>query len=129
MMGCKVGKWTFIETTLFSEFDLVRIGDYAALNIGSTIQTHLFEDRVFKADELSIGKGCSVGNMAVVLYGTQMHDGATLGPLSVLMKGEALPAGTRWSGIPCEQVTANSVDLPPPLPSATASTTYQLAVA
>ncbi|MCK9910458.1 hypothetical protein MXD81_15035, partial [Microbacteriaceae bacterium K1510] len=48
MMGCKVGKWAFIDTTLFSEFDLVHIDDYAALNIGATIQTHLFEDRVFK---------------------------------------------------------------------------------
>ena len=128
MMGCKVGKWTFIETTLFSEFDLVRIGDYAALNIGSTIQTHLFEDRVFKADELSIGKGCSVGNMAVVLYGTQMSEGSTLDPLSVLMKGETLPARTRWSGIPCEQVTANSVGAPPPLPNTTGMRP-QLAVA
>ena len=80
MMGCKVGKWCFIETTLFSEFDLVEIGDHACLNLGATIQTHLFEDRIFKADSLKIGEGCSVGNMAVVLYGTEMQPGSALGP-------------------------------------------------
>jgi len=118
MMGCKVGKWVYLDTTLFSEFDLVDIGDHAQLNIGSTIQTHLFEDRIFKADTLSIGRGCSVGNMAVVLYGTQMRDGSRLGPLSVLMKGEQLPPGTTWSGIPCEQVPSRSASAPPPLPNA-----------
>lgn len=106
LMGCKIGKWCFIESTLFSEFDLVEIGDRAALNIGSTIQTHLFEDRVFKSDRLVIGNGCSVGNMGVVLYSTEMHAGSALGPLSVLMKGEFLPGNTRWHGIPCERVVS-----------------------
>jgi len=100
MMGCRIGKWVFLETTLFSEFDLVEIGDYASLNLGSTIQTHLFEDRVMKADRLKIGDCCSVGNMAVVLYGTDMKRGSSLGALSVLMKGEVVPESSRWIGIP-----------------------------
>ena len=104
LMGCKIGKWCYLETTLFSEFDLVEIGDRACLNIGSTVQNHLFEDRIFKADRIKIGKGCTVGNMGVVLYGTEMQDGASLGPLSVLMKGEVLPANTRWQGTPCAPI-------------------------
>lgn len=102
LFGCKIGKWVFLETTLFSEFDLVHIGNYAALNIGSTIQTHLFEDRVMKADHLRIEDGCSVGNMSIVLYSTKMYEGATLCPLSVLMKGENLPALSCGAGIPSE---------------------------
>ena len=101
-MGCKIGKWVFLETPYFSEFDLVEIGDHAALNLGATIQTHLFEDRVMKADYLRIGAGCTVGNLSVVLYGTHMQRGACLGPLSLLMKGETLPVGSSWSGIPSE---------------------------
>ncbi|GAG14503.1 unnamed protein product, partial [marine sediment metagenome] len=55
-MGCNVGRNTYIRTTLFSEFDLVKIGDGAALNIGATIQTHLFEDRIMKSSYLEIGE-------------------------------------------------------------------------
>jgi non-ribosomal peptide synthetase-like protein len=102
MMGCDIGRWVFLETTLFSEFDLVRIGDRAALNVGSTIQPHLFEDRIMKSDSIVVGDGCSVGNMAVVLYTTEMQNGSSLGPLSVLMKGEGLPASSRWYGIPTQ---------------------------
>lgn len=106
MMGCRIGRWCFIETTLFSEFDLVEVGDRACLNLGATIQTHLFEDRVFKSDHLKIGTGCSIGNMGTVLYGTKMQAGSVLGPLSVLMKGENLPALTHWHGLPCERIVS-----------------------
>lgn len=112
LMGCKVGKWCYLETTLFSEFDLVEIGNRACLNLGSTVQTHLFEDRVFKADIIKIEDDCTVGNMAVVLYGTEMRAGSNLGPLSVLMKGEMLPEGTRWQGTPCEPLAARTVRAP-----------------
>jgi non-ribosomal peptide synthetase-like protein len=101
-MGCKIGRWVFCETTLFSEFDLVEIGDHAALNFGVTLQTHLFEDRIMKAERLRIGDHCSVGNMSVVLYGSEMQEGSCLGPLSLLMKGETLPARSRWQGIPTQ---------------------------
>lgn len=102
LMGCKIGRGTFLETTLFSEFDLVEIGDRAALNLGATIQNHLFEDRIFKADRLSIGADATVCNMAVVLYDTVVGRGACVGPLTVVMKGETLSEDTRWIGVPCE---------------------------
>jgi non-ribosomal peptide synthetase-like protein len=109
MMGCKIGRWVFLETTLFSEFDLVEIGDYAALNLGSTVQTHLFEDRMMKSDYLKIGPECSVGNMTVILYAATMEQRSSLAPLSVLMKGETLPGDSRWSGIPTRPVDAVSI--------------------
>src|SRR6185295_18333404 len=83
-------------------FDLAEIGDYAAVNYGATIQTHLFEDRILKADRLKIGEGASVGNMAVVLYDTEMQLGSCIAPLSVLMKGDKLPPLSRWCGIPTQ---------------------------
>jgi non-ribosomal peptide synthetase-like protein len=101
LLGCEIGKGCYIETTLFSEFDLVKIGDYAALNLGAVIQNHLFEDRVMKSSYLKIGDECSVGNMAVVLYDSEMGARSMLGSLSLLMKGESLAEGTRWHGIPC----------------------------
>jgi non-ribosomal peptide synthetase-like protein len=100
LLGCRIGRHVYLGSTLLSEFDLVEIGDYAAVNVGATIQTHLFEDRIMKASHLRIGDECSIGNMAVVLYDTEMQRGASLGPLSLLMKGETLPAFSHWVGIP-----------------------------
>ena len=70
------------------------------MNEDCVLQTHLFEDRVLKASSLRIGADCSVGATSVVLYDSMMEDGARLDALSLVMKGETLPAGTTWAGIP-----------------------------
>ncbi len=103
LLGCKIGKHAFIETALFGEFDLVHIGDYAALNSNTIIQNHLFEDRIFKASAITIGDECSTGNMSVVLYDSIMGQGSSIGPLSLVMKGGELPPGSAWTGIPAEK--------------------------
>ena len=100
LFGVKVGKRVYLGTTYLSEFDLVTIEDYAMINDNTTLQTHQFEDRVMKMSSLTIGKHCTVGNGSVVLYDTKMHAYSTLGNLSLLMKGESLPAHTAWEGVP-----------------------------
>ena len=113
LLGCKIGKRVFMGTSLFSEFDLVHVGDDVALNPGAVIQNHLFEDRIMKASTLSIEDECSVGNMAVILYDTRMRQGSTVGPLSLLMKGEVLPERTTWLGIPTRQHAPGLVETRP----------------
>jgi non-ribosomal peptide synthetase-like protein len=108
-LGCKIGRDVYLETTLFSEFDLVEIGDGVALNAGAVIQNHLFEDRIMKASVVRIGDRCTVGNMAVVLYDTDMKAGSSIGSLSLLMKGETLTSGTDWVGIPTAQAVPRAV--------------------
>ncbi|BAU28519.1 non-ribosomal peptide synthetase-like protein [Aneurinibacillus soli] len=102
LFGVKMGKRVFMESSYISEFDLVHVGDGAAVNMNSTMQTHLFEDRVMKMSDLIIGENCSVGNGSVVLYDTKMNPGSALGNLSLIMKGETLPASTYWEGAPAK---------------------------
>ena len=52
---------------------------------------------------VEIGARCCVGGNSLVLYDTQMEDRATLDNLSLLMKGEVLPADTYWRGIPARR--------------------------
>jgi non-ribosomal peptide synthetase-like protein len=100
LLGSKIGKNVYMETTEITEFDLVRVDDNASLNFGCTIQTHLFEDRVMKMSNLHIGMNSTVGSMSVVLYDSVIKQHATLDGLSLLMKGETLPSESSWFGIP-----------------------------
>jgi non-ribosomal peptide synthetase-like protein len=120
MLGCKIGRDVYLETTLFSEFDLVQVGHGAALNAGAVIQNHLFEDRIMKASFVQIGDRCTVGNMAVVLYDSEMKDGSTIGPLSLLMKGETVAPETSWLGIPTAEA-ARPAAMPPVAKAAVAA--------
>jgi non-ribosomal peptide synthetase-like protein len=104
LMGCKIGRKVYMESTEITEFDLVHIQSGSALNFGCTIQTHLFEDRVMKMSVIDIGKRCTVGAMSVVLYDSKMGNHSTLDGLSLLMKGETLPARTKWQGSPSSRI-------------------------
>ena len=100
LLGVHIGRRVYLSTTGFLEFDLVEIGDGVALNDDCVMQTHLFEDRMLKASPLHVGPDAEVGAYSVVLYDSVMEEGARLDALSLLMKGETLPAGTAWRGIP-----------------------------
>ncbi|MGI4744144.1 MAG: Pls/PosA family non-ribosomal peptide synthetase [Janthinobacterium lividum] len=108
LMGSHFGHSVYLDTTEITEFDLAWVADHAVLNNGVTIQTHLFEDRIMKMSDLRIGRGATVGTSSVVLYDSVIGPGATLKSLSLLMKGEKLPANTRWQGIPSAFISARS---------------------
>ncbi|MEU0934923.1 Pls/PosA family non-ribosomal peptide synthetase [Embleya sp. NPDC005971] len=100
LFGARIGRRVWLATTYLTEFDLVEVGDDAAVAEVTSLQTHLFEDRVMKMSNVRIGQGSSVGPRSVVLYDAEVGAGARLDAMSLVMKGEHLPDGTRWRGIP-----------------------------
>jgi len=100
LLGVKVGKGVWINTTDITEFDCVTIGDFAELNAHSGPQTHLFEDRIMRIGEVIIGSCATIGARSTVLYDSSVGDSCRLGPLTLVAKGEHLPANTAWEGTP-----------------------------
>ena len=106
LFGAKFGEGVFMDMTDLTEFDCVKVGDFAALNAVSALQTHLYEDRVMKVGRVDVGKGVTVGAGSTVLYDTHVGDFARLGPLTVVMKGETIPAHSQWIGAPTQPAAA-----------------------
>ncbi|HCN88833.1 MAG TPA: hypothetical protein DIT28_06595, partial [Oxalobacteraceae bacterium] len=102
--GCHIGRGVYMDTTDVTEFDCVTIGDDSEINALACPQTHLFEDRVMKIDHVSIGKGVYLGPRSAVLYSAKVADHARVGALTLVMKGEYIPAGSSWSGCPAAPV-------------------------
>ena len=100
LLGANIGRGAYLDTTDITEFDCVSIGAHSELNAACCPQTHLFEDRVMKIDHVRIGARATLGPRCTVLYGASVADGAQLGPLTLVTKGESIPAGTRWHGLP-----------------------------
>ncbi|WP_376986150.1 Pls/PosA family non-ribosomal peptide synthetase [Bosea sp. R86505] len=100
LFGAKFGRGVWMDMTDITEFDCVTVGDFCQINAHSALQTHLYEDRVMKVGRVHLGKGVCVGAAATVLYDTRVGDFAQIGLLTVIMKGENLPAHTCWEGAP-----------------------------
>jgi non-ribosomal peptide synthetase-like protein len=100
LLGSRIGKGVYLDTTDITEFDCVTIGDYSELNALCGPQTHLFEDRVMKIDHVRIGTRVTIGPRSIVLYSASVGDDARLGALTLVMKGERIPDASDWQGCP-----------------------------
>jgi non-ribosomal peptide synthetase-like protein len=104
LLGAKIGKNVYIETTDFTEFDLISIEDNVILDRDCTLQTHLFEDRVMKLGKLHLHSRAQVGAWSLILYDTILAADTFIEPMSLVMKGEQVPPATTWQGIPVSRV-------------------------
>ncbi len=99
-LGSKVGRGVWCETYWLPEADLVDLGDGATVNQGSVVQTHLFHDRMLNTDVVRLHRGATLGPNSVILPAATIGRHATVGPVSLVMRGESVPDKTIWIGNP-----------------------------
>ncbi|WP_412099797.1 Pls/PosA family non-ribosomal peptide synthetase [Micromonospora ureilytica] len=99
-LGAKIGRGVWLETYWLPEYDLVRLGDGATVNRGCVVQTHLFHDRVMSMDQVTLGAGAALGPHGIVLPGASIGARTTVGPGSLVTRGDAVPCDSRWLGNP-----------------------------
>jgi non-ribosomal peptide synthetase-like protein len=100
LLGVRMGRRIFDDGAYITERTLTAIGDDCTLAAHTKVQSHSQEDGTFKSEMITIGAGCTLGVGALVHYGVSMGDGAELAADSFLMKGEEMPARSRWGGNP-----------------------------
>jgi non-ribosomal peptide synthetase-like protein len=99
-LGSVIGRGVWCETYWLPEADLIELGDGASVNRGCVVQTHLFHDRVMSMDTVVLEAGATLGPQCVILPAATVGAHATIGPASLVMRGESVPARTRWLGNP-----------------------------
>ncbi|HEV7173185.1 Pls/PosA family non-ribosomal peptide synthetase [Pedococcus sp.] len=105
-LGAQIGRGVWCETYWLPEADLIALHDGATVNRGCVVQTHLFHDRVLSMSPVVLRTGATLGSNGVVLPAAVIGKHATVGPVSLVMRGESVPDGTRWIGNPIGPWTA-----------------------
>jgi non-ribosomal peptide synthetase-like protein len=99
-MGARIGRGVWCETYWLPEADLIDLRDGVTVNRGCVVQTHLFHDRVLSMDTVTMRAGSTLGPNGVILPAATIGRHATIGPVSLVMRGESVPDKTRWIGNP-----------------------------
>ncbi len=99
-MGAKIGRDVWCETLNVTEYDVVKLADGCAVNRYACLETHLFHDRLMRIGPNDLGAGATLGPHSVTLPDTRLGAGCVVGARSMVLRGEELPADTRWHGIP-----------------------------
>jgi non-ribosomal peptide synthetase-like protein len=114
-LGVRMGRRVFDDGCLFVEKRFATVGDDATLNTLSIVQCHSQEDGAFKSDRITIGPSVTLGVGAFVHYGVTVGQNSELAADSFLMKGEEVPADSRWAGNPARETAADGVVTTMPL--------------
>lgn len=99
-LGARIGRGVWCETYWLPEADLVTLGDGATVSRGCVVQTHLFHDRIMRMDSVVLEPGATLGPHCVALPAARLGAGATVGPASLVVRGDEVPGSTRWQGNP-----------------------------
>ncbi|WP_441959572.1 Pls/PosA family non-ribosomal peptide synthetase [Mycolicibacterium houstonense] len=99
-LGASIGRGVWCETYWLPEADLVTLDTAATVNRGCVVQTHLFHDRIMRLDSVVLEEGSTLGPHCVALPAARLGAGATVGPGSLVMRGDEVPPSTRWQGNP-----------------------------
>jgi non-ribosomal peptide synthetase-like protein len=99
-LGATIGRGVWCETYWLPEADLVTLESGATVNRGCVVQTHLFHDRIMRMDTVVLEDGSTLGPHCVALPAARIGAGATVGPASLVMRGDEVPGSTRWLGNP-----------------------------
>ena len=101
-LGVEIGRGAWIDSYWFPETDLIRVGEAATVGPGTVVQTHLFQDRVMSLDTVTIQDGSTLAAHSVALPASLIGTASTVGPGSLVMRGDRVPTNAVWQGNPIE---------------------------
>ncbi|HZZ47054.1 MAG TPA: Pls/PosA family non-ribosomal peptide synthetase [Pseudonocardia sp.] len=99
-LGAKIGRGVWCESHWLPETDLVQLADGSTVNRGCVLQTHLFQDRIMRTEQVRLGAGATLGPHSILLPGAEVGSGAVIGGTSLVMRGEQVPSDSSWLGNP-----------------------------
>jgi len=104
LTGVRIGRGVVLGRgfTQVVDPDMLEFEDGATVN--GHFQAHTFEDRILKIDRLVLRRGATLGEQAVVFYGAEIGDGATVRPHSVVMKRDVIPPAECHVGCPTRKL-------------------------
>eukprot|EP00928_Gymnodinium_smaydae_P044216 TRINITY_DN29511_c0_g1_i1.p1 TRINITY_DN29511_c0_g1~~TRINITY_DN29511_c0_g1_i1.p1 ORF type:complete len:1740 (+),score=166.85 TRINITY_DN29511_c0_g1_i1:46-5265(+) len=100
-MGAKVGSRVCFFGHGF-EYDLLNIEDEVCIGKNCDVTAHTVENMVMRMEPVRFRKGSSCLNGSVVMPGGVMEPGSTLICQSQVLKGDAVPEGCYFGGLPAK---------------------------
>ena len=97
-MGCQIGARTLLIDYPWTDMDCITFGNDCVCSYPHN-QVHSYEDRTLKIGRVTVGDGCALVR-CTLMANSKVGDGATVLANSTVAKGEELPAGGVYSGIP-----------------------------
>ncbi|MGI9626294.1 MAG: hypothetical protein ACR2QM_05615 [Longimicrobiales bacterium] len=102
--GARLGPRVYVNTLSLGDCSLLEIGEGSVIGSDVHIGGHWAEKGVMRTGPVSVGRGVTIGNCAVIGIGVTIEDGVQVGALSVVPKGVTLEGPGVYVGAPARRV-------------------------
>lgn len=100
LMGAKVGRNVFFNSSFIYEPNLVRIGDNSRVGEKAVITPHTTEGKLFICKSITIGRNVTIGQYSQILPGAVIGDNAIVGAGAVVPKDCVVEDNAIYGGNP-----------------------------
>ncbi|MCM2282041.1 MAG: hypothetical protein NDI61_09365 [Bdellovibrionaceae bacterium] len=110
MMGMKVGRGTYINSSHISDPSLITLEEKVTIGGSAVIVGHYGVGGFLVLAPVVIRQGATIGLRATVMGGTEIGAGAKILPNSVVLPKTRVPAGETWGGVPAQKIDVRKLD-------------------
>jgi len=128
LLGAKVGKNSYINTSAISIFDLLNVGDNVSICTDSHLRGYTIADGYLHIGPIEIEDDCFVGTRCCISHNSKMEKNSSIDDLTLVPEGCVIPANENWGGSPAAKIGINEVKPTVPLWSVRNTVLFSISV-
>ncbi len=107
LLGAKIGKNCFINTSAISAFDLLSLGNNVSICTDSHLKGFTISDGYLQIGRIDISDDCFVGTRCCLAHNTAMEPNSSIEDLTLVPEGVVIPGNENWGGSPASKLGLN----------------------
>lgn len=128
LLGAKIGKDCYINTSSISAFDLLKLGNNVSVCTDSHLKGFTISDGYLHIGTIELEDDCYVGTRCCLAHNTKMERNASAEDLTLIPEGITIPENENWGGSPSVKLGTNPKQQKVSLWSSSNSMAYLLSV-
>lgn len=107
LLGAKVGKNTYINTSAISAFDLLKVGDNVSICTDSHLKGFTIADGYLSIGSIEIDDNAFIGTRCYLAHNTKMEKNSSIEDLTLISEGCTIPKNENWGGSKAVKIGIN----------------------
>jgi hypothetical protein len=107
LLGAKVGKDTYINTSAISVYDLLSIGNNVSVCTDTHMRGYNISDGYLYIGNIELEDDVFVGTRCSLSYNSRMEKNSSIDDLTAVPEDTVIPANENWSGSPATKTGTN----------------------
>ncbi len=107
MLGAKIGKNCYINTSAISAFDLLDIGNNVSICTDTHLKGFTISDGYLQIGRIDIADDCFIGTRCCLAHNTAMEQNSSIEDLTLVPEGVVVPKNENWGGSPASKLGIN----------------------